>query len=356
MTQPDGCAPRVRNQCSKLPTGQKRSTATGQPRGRSRPSQSARREPWRDRVVLNEAQRALVEAHIGLVGLHMRNFVATPLHPMRQREYDDLFQEGCVALARAAASYDASRNGSFASYALLRVRGAIHTALHEYFATIRVPMRKVKQAARDRRTQSAPALHIVQELSGVLAARLETSASSVEPTETIRHLVHARFEWAVELALTDLRQRAWRLRDPTPIMERLAAERLLISTECDRTSLRRIAAETGISSGRACEYEQLLIQTVGRYMADDIRVRLMLRWAKRDARGFNATLDARQQRMLSRADARRFLARFQQLEHIRKAEVVYALVAHSTDALEEVVRNLYRLCGQSAACGFLCVA
>ncbi len=339
MTQPEGRPVRRAKRRSK-PTCDRPSGASGQAE--------------RAQVVLNEAQRALVEAHIGLVGMHLRNFVATPMQPMRQREYDDLFQEGCVALTRAAASYDPSRNGPFASYALLRIRGTIHTALHEYFATVRVPTQKIKDAARKR--GHAPKLHMVQELSERRAACLEADDTGIEPQETIRHLLRERYERSVELALADLRQRSWRLRNPTPIMERIASERLLISTDQGRTSLRGIASEVGISSGRACEYEQLLTKTVRTYMADDIQVRLLLRWARRDARGFNAPLDARQQNLLRRADARRFLAKFRQLEQARKAEVVYALVAHSTEALDEVVHNLYRLCGQSASCGFLSVA
>ena len=51
---------------------------------------------------LSADQQALVARNLGLVGLHLRNRVPTPRQPMRQREYEDLFQEGCLALIRAA--------------------------------------------------------------------------------------------------------------------------------------------------------------------------------------------------------------------------------------------------------------
>ena len=54
---------------------------------------------------LTEEQRQLVTRHIGLVGVHLRTRVPTPYQPTRDREREDLFQEGCIALVKAARRY-----------------------------------------------------------------------------------------------------------------------------------------------------------------------------------------------------------------------------------------------------------
>jgi len=316
--------------------------------------QADRSAGWARKVVLDADRRALVAEHLGLVGVHLRRFVPTPLLPTRHREYEDLFQEGCVALARAAARYDPARDGSFASYALPRIRGAIHAALYEYFATVRVPVRKVRKAARVTRAKGGADSYSVQELTARMCARLEAPRTCGAHEETVRHVLWQRFERAVRLALEDLRKRRWRRRDPVAIIERIAAERLLISEETDRTPLRRIAREAGVSSSRVCEYEALLMRTVRRYLARDVQARLLVRWAANDTQGFHAPIDDQQRWMLRRADMRRFMKRFQRLDRQRRAEVVYSLMERSTSALEEVVCNLYRLCGEDE--GFLCVA
>ena len=140
--------------------------------------------------VLTPEQQSLVSANIGLVGVHLRNRVPTPRQPTRQREYEDLFQEGCVALARAASSYDASQHGSFAAYALPRIRGAIHAALYEYFTTIRVPTRACKNAKRDPSDDNNPALNGVQELTPEVARHLPAAIPVGDGGETTVSYTH----------------------------------------------------------------------------------------------------------------------------------------------------------------------
>ena len=74
--------------------------------------------------------------------------IPTPHCPRRTRERADLFQVGCLALVRAAARYRAEHDGPFAPFALLRIRGAVFSAIHEYFATIRVPTRRLSSSEK----------------------------------------------------------------------------------------------------------------------------------------------------------------------------------------------------------------
>jgi len=316
--------------------------------GRAKP-RAVGAEPWAGSApglpVLTPEQRSLVAANIGLVGVHLRNRVPTPRQPTRQREYEDLFQEGCVALARAAATYNASRHGPFAAYALPRIRGAIHAALHEYFSTIRVPIRICKRAKQDtdEANERHPALNSVQELTPEVARHLPAAIPTGRGGETIRHAIRQRYERAVRLALADLQTRSWRQRNPLPIMRRLAAERLLIAQEDERTPLRQIARESGISSGRISAYERQLADAVRAHFATDPQLPLLTAFAREDTQSYGGIVDDQRRRQLSQVELDAFAERFAKLDRARQAELVYGLIERSASAVGEVVRNLYRL-------------
>ena len=292
---------------------------------------------------LTPQQRALAAEHIGLVGLHLRTRVPTPRQPTRDREYDDLFQEGCVALVRAAARYDPQRDAEFAAYALLRIRGAVHAALHEGFSTIPVPARvaaRAKAACRPPPRLSQESLCIVAD---ELAVGPPTGAAPQGDEETIRHALRRRYERAVERALGHLRSRAWRRRNPCAIMARVAAERLLISGKADRTPLRRIAREAGVSSGRACAYERQLRETVAEQFACDVQVPLLIQFAGEDPARFEGVVDRHRGERLVEAELNAFELQFERLERAARASLVYDMIERSAAAVGEVARNLYRM-------------
>lgn len=68
-------------------------------------------EPDGKKSVLAKEQQALVDTNLGLVGVHLAHHVPTPKCPTRERERDDLFQVGGLALVRAAFSYHADEHG-----------------------------------------------------------------------------------------------------------------------------------------------------------------------------------------------------------------------------------------------------
>ncbi len=296
------------------------------------------------RVNLTPAQQALASEHIGLVGLHLRKRVPTPREPTRDREYDDLFQEGCVALVRAAARYQPKRDGSFPAYALPRIRGGIFAALHECFSTIRVPLRAAARA----RSRKEP-VHATQRPVHTLDEKLTleappTVAADVEPgADTIRHVIRRRFEQAVRDGLAELQGRSWTRRNPCAIMKRLAAERLLIPDESERTPLRQIAREAGVSSSRASAYEQHLIATIGRHFALDPQLQMLVEFAQHDPAGFDGLVDEGRREILSRTQLKAFENQFEQLEPPARAELIYRLIERSGAVIPEIARNLYRL-------------
>lgn len=74
-------------------------------------------------IVLNEAQRALVEHHLSVVDFVLMDHI-TVNGQITGLGRDDLYQEGCVWLCRAAATYDGC-SASFGTYARKVVRNGL---------------------------------------------------------------------------------------------------------------------------------------------------------------------------------------------------------------------------------------
>lgn len=294
-------------------------------------------------TTLTAAQEALVRDNIGLVGVHLRRRVPIPRQPMRQREYDDLFQVGSLALVKAAMSYVPERHGEFGAYALPRIRRAIHKALYELFATIRVPVRALKQSKARSPNHRPPHERMMKPAGELLALSSTTPFTSGDQDERIRHAIRRRLERLVRIALEEAGHFAWRQRDPVPILTRIAQERFLIPREEDRTPLRAIARAFGISSGRASAYEQRLLGLVCELARRDPRLPILLQFAWDDPAGLDGVLDAERRRQLSRAEADAFAVAFERMGRQEQAETLYRLVERSTPAIAEVAANLFRL-------------
>ena len=161
-------------------------------------------------------------------------------------------------------------------------------------------------------------------------------------TETLHDVIRQRYQAAVRQAMRDMRRRPWR-KNPIPVLERIVADRLLVVHGGERASLRRIARESGVSIGRVSSYEQKLMEAARRFLADDVQTALLIRWARRDPRGFAGPLDDERRRRLERAEVRAFGRRFEALPRDARAELLYAMLERSTPALAEVASNLYRL-------------
>ena len=291
---------------------------------------------------LTPRQQTLVRDHVGLVGLHLRTRVPTPEEPRREREYEDLFQEGCVGLLRAAVGYDPERDGPFARFALPRIRRDVHLALRERFSLIRVPVRAADERRRDPDRVLDPALEPTASLTAEPLVDNPPDARPPAEAETLRLALRRRFERAVAAALAELRARTWQYRNPCQIMARIATERLLIDDPQARTPLRRIAHEVSVCVSRVIAYERQLTTVVGQHFATDPHPPLLLAFVHEDPAGFGGVLDPVRRRRLARAELETFETRFGALERGDQGALLIDMLQRFT-VVSEIARNLYQL-------------
>lgn len=293
---------------------------------------------------LTTEQQALVAANIGLVGVHIRNRVRCRRRPVVGREYDDLFQTGCLALVNAARRYEPSRDGPFGPYALLRIRRAIHVWLLSEAPLVHVPYGKALGSTNVRCGRTEP--------PGRRLARENLTADPIDTRlaagETLRHGLRRRFERAVPRALEALAAENRRRTDPSLILARIASERVLIGDPREQTPIRDLAREFRISSGRICEHEKRLLREIGEQMRRDPQVRLLNRMARFDLAGLDGPLTPQRRRKLLLAEMRAFDRRFARLGAPERAGVLYSLVERTTGRVPEVASNLFRLTLESA--------
>lgn len=290
---------------------------------------------------LTAEQQRLVSENIGLVGLHLRNRVRGPSQPTRHREHEDLYQEGCLALARAAARYNPGADGEFGAYALARIRGAVFAALHERFSLIRVPPHAL------RHPDHTVTVNSLENAAGLSVATSPHKAGCLLPDhgerKTIRHALRERFESAVRFALSEVRSRRSSKRNPFAIMVRIVHERLLVDASESQTPLRQIAREIGTSSGRVSAYEKQLLTRIHEILIRDPLLPLLVSMARREKAGLAAIIDRTRQEQLRRAQCDAFVRRFRGLERSEQTDTLCHMIERSGVKIEEVARNLYQL-------------
>ena len=77
-------------------------------------------------AALNDAQRVLVEKNRSIVRWAIHRYI-TVNENIFGFSYDDLFQEGCIWLCKAAVTFDASRAAKFETYAQTVVKNGLRT-------------------------------------------------------------------------------------------------------------------------------------------------------------------------------------------------------------------------------------
>lgn len=339
QTHPENC-PAPSNPCV---------SNTAEPPGVMREHRT--RDRSRQAALTPDAQ-ALAARHMGLVGVHLRTRLRLrPRHRSARREFDELFQIGCLALVQAAARYDPERHGPFPAYVLPRIRRAVHAALLAGRSLVRAPHRAGARQQASALHGGAPGqrfwlTHRPCRNSTTCAsgnARTCGNASVDGQYDTIRHALRRRFERAARQAGDDLANRVRRHKNAADIFARITAERILVSDPDERTPVRRLAADLGLTSGQVTEYEHRLLDITRNHLRDDTPAHLLVHLAGLDPNGFDGLLDAERRRRILQAQVRQFERSFAAAGLAERAQILYTLVERSAIGVGEVARNLFLL-------------
>lgn len=276
---------------------------------------------------LSKRQRAIVERHLPLVRLTVRRHSGLARRDRDCRDPAELFQEGCLALVEAVRSFEASRHGVFAAYAMSRIHFAISRYAHEQCHPIRMPFisqrrernraNALKSCAGDCRSgevirpsvvhyDDTTVTHSSQEAAGAKA--FKDAPPHDVPIATIGELVRERLDEAVQWSIAELcrgsRSRATTLR----VVHRCLAERWMVPEPAARASIRELADALSCSVGRITHTEARFRRIVSRKLLEDDEFLALTRLARLHPAGMKRPMCRDELSRLRSESARSFKA------------------------------------------------
>lgn len=303
-------------------------------------------------ATLTDEQRRLVRDNLGLVAVHLRRNVANLAHPKRKREWEDLFQEGCLGLIRAATAFRLERGIPFAAFALPRIHNAVSRALLTKFNTIYVPPRRPSRNGRpsigvnhsaggrrdDERARAPKALEMSAELADrAMHRQRPDTAPAHHPT--VGERLCEKYERAVKEAAQTVSSRASRRGDRQRLVRALIEERFLVPEDTSRRPLRRIARDTRSSYGRVADCDKQLNEEIRRTLEADPEFRALHNLSKTDPMGAKLSIDENLERELAGITAAEFTRRFAVAQGDERARMLQSLLELSPGDLEKIVQS-----------------
>lgn len=298
---------------------------------------------------LTRAQRQLVEGNMGLVGVHLRRLAPQLAQPRRDREWDDLFQEGCLGLMEAAARWKPESGICFAAFALVRIHHAVSLALRNRFGLIRFPPDRTRRrkgntqdqtsiAAKPGGPESRPKVlpFIDDSLHRQPDARHCIDEESDQ--ERIGERLRAKHERAVRRVGDSLAKGTSARGDRGELVRLLIEERLLIPQEESRRAMRQIARDTQSSYARVAQCERKLREGVRATLDGDPEYHALKRRAKADPRGFDTVIDKTVESELLTAGAEAMAERYRDASPVEKSRLLESLLATSPEEGEEILK------------------
>ena len=311
-------------------------------------------------IPLTDAQRKLVDDNLGLIGVHLRRFVSSLGTPRRDREWEDLFQEGCVGLMRAAKDFDPQRGIAFAAFALPRIHNAVSRALHEKFSVIRTPAPRSRRGCDEETSnrgrgdaslrdhaigERAPKAYPMSiEIADHAALKRNHDPSCAAPSETVGERIRAKYEQAVQRAGEKIAARASRRGDRDKLVAILREERFLVPSEESKAALRQIARQTKSSYARVAQCDKRYANAIKHALESDPEFRELQRRVRAQPLGGEVAIDHSLEESLAVASADEFVRRYGNVDSSARAamfERLWDASPHDVDAfLHERVRTL----------------
>lgn len=287
---------------------------------------------------LTERQKRLVEENLGLVGSHIRRSVPGLEKPRRDREWDDLFQEGCIGLARAAVTYEEDGDLPFAVFAMRRIQSAVSGALRRAFATVNIPEpERSRPGAEEKRPEVVP----LTVDPAMLRSKRGRNPFDAGTDDTIGRRIRQKYCRAVERAAVACKETWTHRHDRPELIDRLAEERLNIPEPSERMTLRQIARETNSSYARVVYTEKQLKERVRSALSADQELAELRSQARRKPGGLEAAMDRPTKVSVSNATTENLLRLLDTLPSPRRGLILWELFEErGVDALR-VARSLF---------------
>jgi len=303
--------------------------------------------------MLTDEQRRLVRDNVGLVAVHLRRNVVNHCNPKWEREWDELFQEGCLGLIRAAIGFRAKRGIPFAAFALPRIHNAVSRAILTKFSTIYVPPKRTPQrrprlqhadassigVVRDEEARTPKAFALSGDLADRAAHRQHPGAPPAACCSTVGERLREKYERAVKEAAQAVSGRASTRGDREQLVQALVEERFLVPEESSRRPLRSIARDTRSSSGRVDDCVKQLHEEIHRTLEADPEFRALQKLSKTDPVGGQLSIDENLERRLAGITAAEFARRFAAAQGEERASMLQGLLELLPGYLEEIVQS-----------------
>ncbi len=293
-------------------------------------------------VELTDEQRRLVHDNVGLVGVHLRRSLGSLAQPRRDREWDDLFQEGCLGLVQAAVRFRQERGIPFAAFALPRIHNAVSRALQTKFATVYVP--PARHYTPDAEPHEATHRPRVQSLPDEVERGLPDRPHDPNERagESIGDRLRDKYERAVHAAVADVGSGPSRRGDRDRLASVLATERFLVPDDESRMALRKIARETRSSYARVAQCDKKLAGTIRARLCRDPEFVELSRLAKSHPEGAACRIDDAMERKLGDAASDEFVHRLRRADPRERARCVDTLVDCCDGGMDSFLRRQFQ--------------
>lgn len=313
------------------------------------------------RLPLTDEQTRLVSENVGLVGVHLRRYVTNLSQPRRDREWEDLFQEGCLGLIDAARRFRVERGIPFAAFALPRIHNAVSKALNTKFATVYIPPRRTgggspgasggnseSESGRDGgrpgprlMTDVRPSVRSLSEMDEHNCCHARRDHAESGCSDTIGSRLRAKYESAVGAAAERAAGKTSTRGDREELVHILKEERFLIPDAESRRSLRQIARDTRSSYARVAQCDKQMGDRIRRTLDADPEFGELRRRKRADPLGDEMPIDAEIERGLVSACADEFVRRFGAADERTRAGVLHTVLEVSNSDIKGIVRKRF---------------
>ncbi len=294
------------------------------------------------RAALNDERQTLVKANIGLVYVHLKNYVTPHCIPWTRREWEDLVQEGCLGLIRAAQDFNPQGKIPFAAFALPRIHTAVRRSMMQRFGSSAAFAGGESPAKRSlfgtshkpdwspRKRRRIPVNDDPLEVLG-------DWWGSNEDTLGVR--MREKYERAVHRAVAHIRAQDEPDDAHAKLLRALAADRHLVPDVHARKPYRQIATRMNAPYARIIQLDRQLREAIRLSLERDPEFNELQRIARAEPLGVDTPVDETFEQALARLSAAELLQRLLHSAGPRREKLMEQIFAQATPSLLQTIRN-----------------